>query len=160
MIARKAWLPDHGTYTVETTNEVYNPTVGQVSFSHIQPKDMNITEKSSSDEHISPHDEVTRQPFLQNYLNIASLANLATVELEKCDSAQHDQWTAHGAPTEIAIEVFASRFGWNRIKLSQGQGAKWTHIGEFPFDSDVKKMSCLYMDTATLQTHIFTKVNL
>lgn len=26
---------------------------------------------------------------------------------------------------------------------------KWSHIGEFPFDFDVKKMSCLYMDITT-----------
>jgi magnesium-transporting ATPase (P-type) len=158
MVVRKAWLPSCGTYSVETTNEVYNPTVGQVSFIPVQPRDINETEKQPSEEHIVPLDEVASKPTLQSFLNIASLANLATVEQEKDDSAQPGQWTARGAPTEIAIEVFTCRFGCNRVHLSQGPGAKWGYIGEFPFDSDVKKMSCLYMDTATQETHIFTKV--
>ncbi|RFU73219.1 sodium transport atpase 5 [Trichoderma arundinaceum] len=157
MIVRKAWLPGCGTYSVETTNEVYNPTVGKVSFNPAQPRDVNELEKQPSEEEIIPRDEVAKKPFLQNYLNIASLANLASVEQEKNESTQHAQWTARGAPTEIAIEVFASRFGCNRIQLSQGPDAKWSHIGEFPFDSDVKKMSSLYLDTTTQETHIFTK---
>ncbi|EHK18952.1 cation transporting ATPase [Trichoderma virens Gv29-8] len=157
MIARKAWLPGHGTYSVETTNEVYNPTVGQVSFSPMQPRDVNEIEKQPSEEQITPLEEVSKKPFLRSYLNIASLANLATVEQEKGDSTQPNQWTAHGAPTEIAIEVFASRFGCNRVQLSQGLGARWSHIGEFPFDSEVKKMSALFLNTTTQETHIFTK---
>ncbi|KAH6605261.1 cation transporting ATPase [Trichoderma cornu-damae] len=157
MIVRKAWLPGCGTYSVETTNEVYNPTAGRVSFSPAQPRDANQVKREPSGDQIAPLDEMSKKPFLQSYLNIASLANLATVEQEGGDSAQHGQWTARGAPTEIAIEVFASRFGCNRVQLSQGQGAKWSHVGEFPFDSDVKMMSSLYSDTATQETHIVTK---
>lgn len=158
MIARKAWLPGCGTYSVETTNEVYNPTVGQVLFSPTQPRDVNEIEKQPSEEQIMPLDEVSKKPFLQNYLNIASLANLATVEQENCGLGQPSQWTARGAPTEIAIEIFASRFGCNRVQLSQGPEAKWSPVGEFPFDSEVKKMSSLFLDTTTQKTHIFTKV--
>ncbi|KAL7800110.1 cation transporting ATPase [Trichoderma ceciliae] len=157
MIVRKAWLPGCGTYSVETTNEVYNPTVGQVSFSTSPPQDAIEVEKQTLEEQIVPLDEVAKKPFLQSYLDIASLASLATVEQESDGSSQHGQWTARGAPTEIAIEVFASRFGCNRVQLSQGPGVEWSHIGEFPFDSDVKKMSSLYMNTATQEAHIFTK---
>lgn len=160
MIVRKAWLPGCGTYSVETTSEVYNPTVGQVSFSLVSPRDMNEVEKQPLEEQIVPLNEVARKPFLQNWFNIASLANLATVEQEEDDPARHGQWTARGAPTEIAIEVFASRFGCNRMRLTQGPEARWNHIGEFPFDSDVKMMSSLYLNSAARETHIFTKVYL
>jgi magnesium-transporting ATPase (P-type) len=124
----------------------------------MQPRDVKEIEKQPSEEHTIPLEEVSKKPFLQSYLNIASLANLATVEQEKGDSTQPSQWTARGAPTEIAIEVFASRFGCNRVQLSQTSGARWSHIGEFPFDSEVKKMSALFLDTTTQETHIFTKV--
>ncbi|KAL6866795.1 cation transporting ATPase [Trichoderma novae-zelandiae] len=157
MIARKAWLPGHGTYSVEATNDVYNPTVGRVSFSPSHPRDASGVEKEPPEEEIVPLDEVEKKPFLQKYLNIASLANLATVEQETSGAAHPGPWTARGAPTEIAIEVFASRFGCNRVQLSQGPGARWSHVGEFPFDSEVKKMSSLFLDTTTQETHIFTK---
>ncbi|KAM3566442.1 hypothetical protein ARSEF4850_000584 [Beauveria asiatica] len=158
MVVRKAWLPATGTYSVETTNDVYNPTVGHVSFTNTEPKDMGQTDKSESFESITPTEHVGATPALQWYLNVASLANLATLE-QGDDSEEKDsgEWKARGAPTEIAIEVFASRFGWNRIVLSEGPSAKWNHIAEFPFDSDVKKMSVLFRDTESQQIHVFTK---
>ena len=159
MVVRKAWLPASGTYSVETTNDVYNPTVGEVSFTTTEPRHMSPTEeKRASMQAIAPTEHVAGTPALQWYLNIASLANLATLEQGGDDEDKESgEWKARGAPTEIAIEVFASRFGWNRIVLSEGPSAKWSHIAEFPFDSDVKKMSVLFRDTESKQTHVFTK---
>lgn len=158
MVVRKAWLPASGTYSVEATNDVYNPTVGQVSFTKTEPKDMkHDEEKRTSMEPIVPTEHVGTRSSLQWYLNIASLANLATLEQTTSADEKSEEWSARGAPTEIAIEVFASRFGWNRIVLSQGPTAKWNHVAEFPFDSDVKKMSVLFRDTESNQIHIFTK---
>lgn len=113
MIVRKAWLPSFGIQQIETTNEVYNSTIGQALFSPVQPRDMDVVDKSPLQEHMSPHYEVTGKPFLQDHLNIASLADLATVEQEKDDSAQYGRWTARDAPKEISIELFASRFDKN-----------------------------------------------
>ncbi|PTB52439.1 hypothetical protein M431DRAFT_484472 [Trichoderma harzianum CBS 226.95] len=62
------------------------------------------------------------------------------------------------APTEIAIEVFPSRSGLNHLKLSQRPGAEWSHIGEFPFDSEVKKdIDLFFLDTTTQEKQISTK---
>ncbi|KAJ3496784.1 hypothetical protein NLG97_g2407 [Lecanicillium saksenae] len=159
MVVRKAWLPGSGTYSVETTNDVYNPTVGKVSFTATEPKNMNpAEEKRASMQAIVPTEHVSQASSLQWYLNIASLANLATLEQGSGTNERgSEEWKAQGAPTEIAIEVFASRFGWNRILLSEGSAAKWSHVAEFPFDSDVKKMSVLFRDTESKQTHVFTK---
>ncbi|ATY64424.1 sodium transport ATPase 5 [Cordyceps militaris] len=159
MVVRKAWLPGCGTYSVETGNDVYNPTVGQVSLTTTEPKHMTQTEeKRTSVTTIVPTEHVTQTPALQWYLNIASLANLATLEQGgAADEKESGEWKARGAPTEIAMEVFASRFGWNRILLSEGSSAKWNHVAEFPFDSDVKKMSVVFRDTESKQTHVFTK---
>lgn len=160
MVVRKAWLPGHGTYSVETHNDVYNPTIGQVFFCQTEPKDSCDTdEKEHSPEPIIPAAEASAKNALQWYLNIASLANVATVEETVVESSQKSEWTARGAPTEIAIEVFASRFGWNRIQLSQSSNCQWKHIAEFPFDSDVKKMSVIFQETASQKSHVFTKVS-
>ncbi|CAM1502447.1 Fc.00g044310.m01.CDS01, partial [Cosmosporella sp. VM-42] len=158
MVVRKAWLPGCGTYSVESTSAVYNPTAGQVHFVASQPKDMDGTqEKQAEPESIVPLEETAARPSLKWYLNVASLANLATVEQSDDSSNDPGEWKAKGAPTEIAIEVFASRFGWNRIQLSQAPDAQWKHLAEFPFDSDVKKMTVLFRDIASNETHVFTK---
>lgn len=160
MVVRKAWLPGCGTYSVDSTSDVYNPTAGEVRFIGSQPKDIvdSTQEKQGQAHLIAPPDEPTSNIGLQWYLNVASLANLAVIEQSDDSSANPGEWRAKGAPTEIAIEVFASRFGWNRIQLSQTAGAQWKHLAEFPFDSDVKKMTVLFQNTASNETHVFTKV--
>lgn len=160
MVVRQAWIPGCGTYVVEPTSEVYNPTAGQVFFLGSQPKDVAAINQHKQDERylISPHDEVASKSALRWYLNVASLANIATVEQSDNSSANPGEWKVKGAPTEIAIEVFAGRFGWNRIELSQGQKAEWEHVAEYPFDSDIKKMTVLFHNKQSNETHVFTKV--
>lgn len=159
MVVRKAWIPGCGTYSVETGNDVYNPTAGEVSFTSSQPKDIEeADEKRESMQPIVPTNDISNKPALQWYLNIASLANLATVEKADDTAETPGEWKARGAPTEIAIEVFASRFGWNRVDLSEGEKRQWQHVAEFPFDSDVKKMTVLFRNCETQDTHIFSKV--
>lgn len=158
MVARKAWLPGRGTYSVESTGDVYDPTAGRVRLIGSRPRDATTTtvqEKQAQGEHpvTDPAGEATSLPDLQWYLRVASLANLAEVE-----QTAEGEWRARGAPTEIAIEVFAARFGCKRKSLSLGPAAEWTRLGEFPFDSDVKKMSVVYRRVATNESHVFTKV--
>lgn len=160
MVVRDAWIPSHGTYSVDTTNDVYNPHAGKVSFETVEPRLQELdAEQNEKVQAIVPVDHIASATSLHGYLNIAALANLASLEQTYDDEKGSEEWTAQGAPTEIAIEVFASRFGWGRAALTQGPKTKWTHVTEFPFDSDVKKMSVLYNDTSS-KTHIFTKVRL
>ncbi|OHX01132.1 potassium sodium efflux p-type fungal-type transporter [Colletotrichum incanum] len=160
MVVRKAWLPGCGTYSVHTTNDVYSPYAGEVQFTAGQPKDISIeaeTQHEKATGRVDSHQEARRRPALEWYLNIASLANLATLTQSDDSSASPGEWKARGAPTEIAIEVFASRFGWNRLQLSQGPDAIWKEVAEFPFDSDVKKMSVIFKYIASNGMHVFTK---
>ena len=161
MVTRQAWIPGCGTYSVESMSDVYNPTVGQIFFHTSQPKDLAgpDTQEEKQGTLINPTEEVASKSSLQWYLNIASLANLASVEQSDDSSANPGEWRAKGAPTEVAIEVFAGRFGWNRFNLSQGEKAEWKHVAEYPFDSDVKKMTVLFHHIQSDKTHIFTKVS-
>jgi len=149
MVAKKAWIPAKGTYSVGTTDQPHNPTVGPLSFNAKHPRhiDPDIDEKTQTYEELSENN-----PHLVEYLKVASLANLANIHQTKEGS-----WNARGDPTEIAIQVFASRFKWNRLDYTQGESPAWKQLAEFPFDSDVKKMSVIFEEAATAKKYVFTK---
>ena len=149
MVANKAWIPAKGTYSVGTTDSPFNPHAGELSFTPKPPKEIDFDreEKSSSYEELLENNE-----HLLDYLKVASLANLANVH-----ETNEGSWNARGDPTEIAIQVFASRFDWNRLQYTQGENPRWKQLAEFPFDSDVKKMSVIFEETATSQKYVFTK---
>ncbi|KAL9950069.1 Na+ ATPase [Verticillium nonalfalfae] len=152
MVVRKAWVPGVGTFSVKDATEPFNPTKGYLSSRVEQPKDISFQGEDAEGESFSDVDgQVNSNPTLQTYLNVASLANLATVHQNK-----EGEWHARGDPTEIAIQVFASRFNMNRLVLS-GEGNNWNQIAEFPFDSDVKKMSVVFSDAEGNQNWLFTK---
>lgn len=151
MTVKKAWIPGRGTYSVGSTNEPFNPTLGEVGLREEQPKDINFQGDDAEGASLDPAEVGATDETLQNYLNIASLANLATVHIVD------GEWHGRGDPTEIAMQVFASRFDWNRLRLSTGEDARWHQVAEFPFDSDVKKMSVVFEDNETQKQWIFTK---
>ncbi|KJY00439.1 potassium/sodium efflux P-type ATPase like protein [Zymoseptoria brevis] len=149
MVAKKAWIPAKGTYTIGESDQPFNPTLGDISFTKKEPRNVENSdeEKKSSYEELLQNNEA-----LKDYLRAASLANLATVH-------QNDkgEWHARGDPTEIAIQVFASRFQWNRRASVSGDNPAMKLLVEFPFDSDVKKMSVIYRDLQSKEMYAFTK---
>ncbi|PNP54404.1 hypothetical protein FNYG_15644 [Fusarium nygamai] len=151
MIVKKAWIPGRGTYSVGATSESFNPTQGQLGLQDAQPKDIDFQLSDAEGTPINPEEVVARDPTLQEYLNIASLANLATVHQVQ------GEWHGRGDPTEIAIQVFASRFNWNRLRLATGEKPQWHEVAEFPFDSDVKKMSVIFEHDQSQKQWVFTK---
>lgn len=161
MVARKAWIPALGTYTVDTSSEPFNPTVGEMFFDSRQPQHLDGARSDGGDEAHGTEEKSAREPAqllaadkqtaLADYLRVASLANVATI------SKRDDGWHARGDPTEIAIQVFCSRFDWNRTKLTEGPTAEWRHVAEFPFDSDVKRMSVVFKHLESDENFVFTK---
>lgn len=147
MVAKKAWVPAKGTYTIGDTDEPFNPTNGDISFSDKEPRAADYKDKKSDYGEL-----LNNSDPLKDYLRVASLANLATVH--QTDSGA---WNARGDPTEIAIQVFASRFQWNRRASVSGDNPAMKLLVEFPFDSDVKKMSVIYRDLHSKDMYAFTK---
>ena len=148
MVAKRAWIPAKGLYSVGVSNNPHDPTSGTLAYEDASPTD--FKESADDDEDGTPHEELMKDNLLlENYLNVASLANLAHVQ--KSD----DGWTARGDPTEIAIQVFVSRFNWNRKRLTEEEG--WAQVAEFPFDSDVKKMSVVFSRKNADKNMVFTK---
>ncbi len=76
-------------------------------------------------------------PDLRMFLLSSALCNLATVRQDQ----QTQQWQTIGEPTEIALQVFAKRFGLDK-KALEAHG--WQEVAEFPFDSTIKRMSVVY----------------
>lgn len=151
MVAKKCWLPSRGTYSVGPSKEPFNPTEGNLMYSEMAPAKEG-PEKVSEPEASSHEELVKDNSELTDFLFVASLANLARVH-----QSQGGEWVALGDPTEIAIQVFASRFNFNRSKFLGGADAKYNQVSEYPFDSDIKKMSVIVEETASKQQNVFTK---
>lgn len=149
MITKKAYVPACGTFSVEDADQPYNPTTGYLTLSSANSDGIN-SEKSPA-----PLDTkaAVSDSNLASFLDVAALANISTVWQGKDDGA----WHARGDPTEIAINVFAARFGWSRTNLIGSDDATWKTLLEFPFDSDVKKMSVVLEHTETEKLQVFTK---
>ncbi|KAK1753723.1 sodium transport ATPase [Echria macrotheca] len=164
MVARGAWIPGLGTYTVELNSEPFNPTKGDIRFDSRMPNQISFkpaTEKQAEAEVeagsgygsvVKPTELLANSKSrLQEFLAVATLANVATV-YEK-----GGEWHSRGDPTEIAIQVFSNRFNWNRIPMTTGENPEWKEVAEFPFDSDVKRMSVIMRNNRTGENVGFTK---
>ena len=146
MVVKKAWIPSKGTYSVGTSENPIDPTIGDLSYHKAAPRD------ESGENHpavSSPDDLLKDNNDLEQFLNIASLANLASVH------KHGDEWKARGDPTDIAIQVFASRFNWNRSRWTSDNNPVWAQKAEYPFDSSIKKMSVIF--ESANHSMIFTK---
>ncbi|OAK95120.1 potassium/sodium eff [Phaeosphaeriaceae sp. SRC1lsM3a] len=153
MIARGAWVPSVGTYTIEDSTAPQDPTAGNVRSHSDAPRKMDIKAGGDACGQIISAEKLDSKSHqgLSDFLNVACLANLAAVK-QKDDGV----WEAHGDPTEIAIQVFAARFGMIRNTLTKGDSNEWTDLVELPFDSDVKRMSVI-MQHSNGDQYAFTK---
>lgn len=151
MVAQKCWIPTRGTYSVETSNEPFNPTVGELFFTTTAPSGL-ATSKAEEGTPSPASVLLEDNPEFKDFLLVASLCNLARVHLNK-----EGEWTALGDPTEIAIQVFASRFNYNRHQFLNDQAPTLKEVSEYPFDSDVKKMSTIFEDIEAGTQMVYTK---
>ncbi|PQE22108.1 potassium sodium efflux P-type ATPase fungal-type protein [Rutstroemia sp. NJR-2017a BBW] len=146
MVTKKAWIPSRGTYSVGISDHPFDPTKGDLSHTRQPP-----SQSGSNEGNAIPFSDLLKDnDDLECLLNVASLANLAHVHKSE------DGWKARGDPTEIAMQVFASRFNWNRERWTAGDSAEWSQVAEFPFDSDVKKMSVIFQQKEK-DCMVFTK---
>lgn len=140
MVARGAWVPSKGTFTVENSSSPFDPTAGEVRHHKSAPRAIKLKEGGDACGSIIKPDEYASGPdagsCLADFLNVACLANLAIVSKNN-----EGAWEARGDPTEIAIQVLARRFGWDRLAMTGDEKSEWMDVAELPFDSDVKRMS-------------------
>jgi Na+-exporting ATPase len=167
MVTRKAWLPSLGTYSLDEASDPFNPHDGIISLTELSPADIAA---SNSKEGGGIPVNLAQPPGneLEPFLVCAALCNLAHVFEEPHVKQEGNEkavgesrWAATGDPTEMyvqlikfalaeinnailfysALQVFAHRFGHGRpTLLSHGHEM----LTEFPFSSDVKRMSVLF----------------
>ncbi|CCE93861.1 uncharacterized protein TDEL_0G04940 [Torulaspora delbrueckii] len=185
MLARQIWIPKLGTIEISSTDEPFNPTVGEVSLkTGVSPLD---SPDSSDQEVVSINDfeskyrdkkvsSIDGSIYLTEWLETAALANIAKVYQENGTG----EWKAHGDPTEVALRVFTMRMGMHRSLLTtdestgennsddsssektvqksvQSSTLKYSFLMEFPFDSTIKRMSTTYKNTIDGTINVFTK---
>ncbi|OBA22042.1 P-type ATPase 2 [Metschnikowia bicuspidata var. bicuspidata NRRL YB-4993] len=151
MIAKKVWVPSVGTFAMDNINEPFNPTVGDLSHTKFSPHFISETDEEVDFKPLERQNAVSFAKNFKNWINVATLANIATVSESKDETSGELVWKAHGDATEIAIQVFCCRLGYARDEIAQG----FEHIEEFPFDSSIKRMTAVYKMND--RTKIFTK---
>ncbi|KAB8290175.1 hypothetical protein EYC80_011044 [Monilinia laxa] len=171
MIVKKMWLPKVGIYTVNNSMDPNNPTEGTVTKAPITPEETQTpspgenvvmdfdsqrsaaalkfdipAEKAARDQNknsSSRQDEEPAEliPELESFLHSVALCSLATVKNEVVEGETEKKWQTTGEPTEIALQVFTHRFDFGK-RVLENKG--WKQVGEFPFDSSIKRMSVIY----------------
>jgi potassium/sodium efflux P-type ATPase len=176
MIVRKVWIPSRTIYTVQDSKHPSNPTEGRVTVAEQEDSTTSSPgEKRDFDQERSaatlkfdvPEEklnvakqipkkgkEATMNPDLEAFLLSAALCNLATVRHEREPKDDQPEWEVTGEPTEIALQVFAHRFGRGK-KAIESKG--WKQVAEFPFDSSIKRMSVIYNGPNSDHSMVFTK---
>lgn len=177
MVARKAWVPGFGVLTVEGSNDASDPTQGSIRFNDeaentsadderratiekdraikfVEPENRPARQARSppanGDEKSDSSDDVDMTPELEAFLQSSALCNIATVRYNDNEK----KWQTTGDPTEIALQVFSTRFDKGKKNL---EAAGWKQLAEYPFDSDVKRMSVVYSNNQTNERFIFSK---
>lgn len=102
-------------------------------------------------------DEAQLNSSLEEFLRSVALCNLATVAKEQDEESETEKkiWQTTGEPTEIALQVLAYRFQLGKQHwLKNG----WKQVGEFPFDSSIKRMSVVYQTPENPENNlVYTK---
>lgn len=157
MVCKAAWIPARGTILVGESNEPFNPTSGELSFTDKSPvetkaADDRAARRDGADQPIKDDDGTTpKAPTgavssgsdivsthgapVETLLNIASLCNVAKVY------EGDEGWTARGDPTECAIQVLAHRFQWGRESLTEGDNKRWSECDGVQMSRSVLTLS-------------------
>lgn len=159
MVTRKVWIPNGDVYTVEGAEEASNPTTGTVSFAsgnNAKNPSLGVNDIKENEEDANGLATVSgnvpeTSPELETFLLSTALCNHATVRFDD----KRKGWQVIGDPTEIALQVFANRFGRAKKMLKEENG--WEELAEYPFDSSSKRMSVIYRLPSQNAAYVFTK---
>ena len=156
MACRKVWVPNAGTYTVDGSEKAINPTDGRVVFS---AEDLGSDNVDHREKQLSDNDEcIVDGAKVEGKIGKESTALLKCTALCNLASIQYDQgkdvWHGAGDPTEVALQVLATRFHHDNKTLKE---KGWKQLAEHPFDSTIKRMSVVYEHQTSQTKTIFTK---
>lgn len=135
MIAKRVWLADGTEVSIQNSTHPFDPDSGKVLYNGNELPPASV--KDVGQEYRA----------LGAFLETVALCNNATV-------TKKETWTAMGEPTEIALQVFAMRFGMDKPAVVSDKALAL--VSEFPFDSSCKRMTAVYQtgnDSTILTAH-------
>ncbi|KAJ3105203.1 hypothetical protein HDU97_008357 [Phlyctochytrium planicorne] len=137
MVLKTAWFAGN-TYTV--TGRGLEP-IGDV----IESKSLDGSE---------PTVKITKESARERYaLEQGLLTSALCVSSTISFDDEQQRWKSTGDPTEVAVQVFAAKLQFDKkVLISQGQ----TFVAEYPFDSNVKRMTVVYSDV-NMNHHYYSK---
>ncbi|KAJ2515126.1 hypothetical protein H4217_005370 [Coemansia sp. RSA 1939] len=173
MVLVRAWLPEEGFFRVsglgfEPSGDItkkqrveMDPTSGElhVNFSpnDTSPRDVDdekrslvsVKSKNSYVEETVVVRNDTMSACFRRLTEAAALCNMAEIKQDE----ESGEWFGIGDPTEIALQVFATKLSMGKPALttesSRGkEGGQWRLVCEYPFDSSIKRMSVVVSNDA------------
>ncbi|KAJ2742928.1 hypothetical protein GGI20_004129 [Coemansia sp. BCRC 34301] len=164
MVLVRAWLPDEGVLRVAglgfepvgaivKTRQLDMPSDAHVNF--VTSDDDNNEKSGLLDNPVSETvvvDHTTASPNVRRLAEAAALCNMSEI---KCDAAT-GEWFGIGDPTEIALQVFASKLSMGKPLLTS-DAHQWSVVCEYPFDSGIKRMSVVAVNNITGEKLLFLK---
>ncbi|KAK9693387.1 hypothetical protein K7432_013947 [Basidiobolus ranarum] len=138
MVLVRFWIFKDGYYSVtskgiEPEGEVYR--LGLAS----EPDNNNT----------GPINKSSLSKDLERFVSCSALCNMSSIRLNPSN-----EWTANGNPTEVALQVFAHKFGMGKPDLEE---MNYELLSEFQFDSSIKRMSVIYQLRDSEKLVMFTK---
>ncbi|KAJ4377561.1 hypothetical protein N0V83_000386 [Neocucurbitaria cava] len=176
MVTKKAIIPGFGILTVDDIADPFNPGSGNVyldgtyvtlddytpdtvpSYNRSMQQLQGLPTPEHSDRAWSSEKKDALDPSISeddrdtDGSTIQSLSRPPTAIMQGLSSGP---WKAHGEPTEIALEVLASRFNMGKQNLLRTQNIDLAT--EFSFDSTVKKMTVVYKHDHTGHMDVYSK---
>ena len=144
MVAKRVWLADGTEVSVQETTHPFDPTSGTVL---VNDQALPMT---TADAVWASTSEKTAA-LMREFLETVALCNNASVTATP--SGEATTYVAMGEPTEIALQVYAMRFGLGKPAVLASGGHHL--LSEFPFDSSCKRMTVVYTDGST--AHAYAK---
>ena len=124
MVAKRVWLADGVSVSVQGTTHPFDPASGTIS---VNDQVYIPSDATSNDE--------KKAALLRDFLETVALCNNSNV-------TAGEPYTAVGEPTEIALHVLAMRFGMGKPAVVESGDRRL--LAEFPFDSSCKRMTVVY----------------
>ncbi|KAJ1731572.1 hypothetical protein LPJ61_002471 [Coemansia biformis] len=163
MVLVRAWLPAEGFFRISGLGFEPVGDVTKKQMSVIQPTDdqrVNFVQGSDASRPVGGADSeetvaVTASNMSAPFRRLVEAAALCNMSEIKQDAETGD-WFGIGDPTEVALQVFASKLSMGKPVLTSAERG-WQLVCEYPFDSDIKRMSVAAADAASGEQVVILK---
>ncbi|KAJ2430041.1 hypothetical protein IWW43_003046 [Coemansia sp. RSA 1935] len=165
MVLVRAWLPGEGFFRVaglgfEPAGEVTKkqrlepPTDARINFAQDSANDEKNSRVASDDgsEETVVVNASNMSASLRRIAQGAALCNMSEIRADD----ETGYWYGIGDPTEIALQVFASKLEMGKPTLTNDDN-QWKLVCEYPFDSSIKRMSVVAHNAITGEKVLFLK---